>query len=370
MTNKSYNIPYVNLQKQCDKERDDLTRIFHSVIDKANFVGGEEVEILENNLKSFFNVDNVIALNSGTDALMFSMYIAGISHGDEVITCPNSFVSSASSIINIGAKPVFVDVGDDQNIDPSKIEAAITKKTKAIMPIHLTGRVCEMDKITTIAKKNNLIIIEDSAQSIGSKYNNQHSGTFGDFGCFSTHPLKNLNAIGDGGFVVTNNIEASTKLRQIRNHGMIDRVTVSEWGWVSRMDSLQAAVLNYRLLNLQNVTNQRRKNAKLYSELLENENIFIPKEKNKEFNTYHTFVIQCKNRDKLQSYLSEKGIKTSIHYPMPIHLQPAAKSLNYKKGDFPVTEKQATEILTLPVNEFATEENIYDVSKEILKFYE
>ena len=213
-------------------------------------------------------------------------------------------------------------------------------------------------------------MIEDSAQSIGSKFNNQNSGTFGDFGCFSTHPLKNLNAIGDGGFIITNNDNATEKIKKIRNHGMIDRVTVSEWGWVSRMDSLQAAILDYRLLKLQNVINQRRKNAFLYTKLLKNDNIFIPLEKIEEFNTYHTFVIQCKERDKLQMYLSNKGIKTSIHYPMPIHLQPAAKNLNYKKGDFPVTEKQANEILTLPINEFLTRQNIHDISSEILNFYE
>jgi dTDP-4-amino-4,6-dideoxygalactose transaminase len=203
------------------------------------------------------------------------------------------------------------------------------------MPVHLTGRVGRMDEILEIANRHGLIVIEDAAQSIGSMYQGRVSGSFGHFGCFSAHPLKNLNALGDGGFVTTNDQAAAQRMRRLRAHGMADRQTVTEWGLVSRMDTLQAAILNYRLDKLPDVIAKRRANAALYQGLLRHEQIYVPPCRNEEFNTFHTFVVQVDRRDELQEYLKSRGIKTAIHYPIPIHLQPAARELGHKKGDFP-----------------------------------
>ena len=345
-------IPYVNLQKQWLEERDDLLPIIDKVLESAQFVGGDELDKFEGNVAKLCGTKYACGLNSGTDALMLALALSGIGKGDEVITPPNSFIASTAAIVHIGAIPVFVDVLPDQNIDPSKIEAAITEKTKAIMPVHLTGRMCDMDLIIKIAKKYDLKVIEDAAQSVGSRYKGKLSGSIGDVGCFSTHPLKNLNACGDGGFLTTNDEVIYNKSRSYRNHGMADRNIVDHFGSVTRMDNLQAAILNYRLDKLEEVTKKRRINAKSYIEGINNKDLFIPEEKNSEYNVYHTFVVQTKYRDELKEYLSQNEIDTAIHYPVPIHLQPATKKLGYKVGDFPVTERQSKEILTLPVNQY------------------
>lgn len=348
----SRRIPYVNLQKQWLEERDELLPIIDEVLENAQFVGGDELDKFEENIANLCGTKYACGLNSGTDALILALFLSGIGKGDEVITPPNSFIASTAAIVHIGAVPVFVDVLPDQNIDPSKIEAVITKKTKAIMPVHLTGRICDMDPIMDIAKRHGLIVIEDAAQSVGSKYKGKPSGSIGDVGCFSTHPLKNLNACGDGGFLTTNDVVIYNKAKSYRNHGMVNRNIVDHFGSVTRMDNLQASILNYRLNKLEEVTQKRRHNAKLFMNGINNHNIFIPEEKNSEYNVYHTFVIQSKYRDELKEYLFKNDVDTVIHYPVPIHLQPAAKKLGYKLGDFPSTEKQAKEILTLPVNQF------------------
>ena len=352
MQSSARRIPYVNLQKQWLEERDELLPIIDKVLESAQFVGGDELDKFEENIANFCGTKYACGLNSGTDALMLALSLSGIGKDDEVITPPNSFIASTAAIVHLGAIPVFVDVLPDQNIDPSKIEAAITKKTKAIMPVHLTGRMCDMDPIIDIAKKHNLVVIEDAAQSVGSKYKGKLSGSIGNVGCFSTHPLKNLNACGDGGFLTTNDEVIYNKSKLYRNHGMVNRNIVDHFGSVTRMDNLQASILNYRLSKLQEVTQKRRINAKSYIDGINNHNLFIPEEKNSEYNVYHTFVIQTKYRDELKEYLSKNEIDTAIHYPVPIHLQPAAKKLGYKVGDFPVTEKQSKEILTLPVNQY------------------
>ncbi|MDA8855483.1 DegT/DnrJ/EryC1/StrS family aminotransferase, partial [Candidatus Pseudothioglobus singularis] len=222
-------IPYVDLKNQWKEERDELLPIIDRVLSSGRYVGGEEVEIFEDNIAKFCGVNFAVALNSGTDALMYALLLAGIKKGDEVITPPNSFIASTSTIVHVGATPVFVDVLPDQNLDPSKIEDAITKNTKAIMPVHLTGRVCDMDPIMDIANRHNLIVIEDAAQAIGSKYKGKVSGSIGDIGCFSTHPLKNLNACGDGGFLTTNDEDIYNQLKIFRNHGMTDRNIVNNF---------------------------------------------------------------------------------------------------------------------------------------------
>ena len=352
MKSKLSRIPYVNLQKQWIDERDDLLPIIDKVLGSAQLVGGDELDRFEENIAKFCGTKYACALNSGTDALIIALALCGIGKGDEVITPPNSFIASTAAIVHIGATPIFVDVLPDQNIDPTKIESAITEKTRAIMPVHLTGRMCDMDPIIELSKKYDLKVIEDAAQSVGAKYKGKLSGSIGDVGCFSTHPLKNLNACGDGGFLTTNDETIYAKSRSYRNHGMANRNIVDHFGSVSRMDNLQASILNYRLDKLDEVTQKRRSNAKAYIDGINNVNIFIPKENFFEHNVYHTFVIQTEYRDELKDHLFENGIETAIHYPIPIHLQPAAKKLGYKSGDFPVTEKQSKEILTLPINQY------------------
>jgi len=362
-----YKIPYVNLVAQWQDEKEDLLPIIEEILASGQYISTSVVDEFEVKAAKICNTKYCVALNSGTDALVFGLAALGIRRGDEVITPPNSFVASTSSIIHLGAKPVFVDVLPDQNIDPSKIEAAITENTKAIMPVHLTGRMARMDEIKAIADKYNIPIIEDSAQAIGSKYLNIPSGKWGKIGCFSAHPLKNLNACGDAGFLVTDDEEIANKIRILRTHGMVDRNTVKHFGYVSRMDSIQAAILKYRINKLSLVSDKRRKNAEIYYNLLDRNKIFIPEKRHEEFNTFHTFVIQVENRDLLKEKLAEVGIETGIHYPIPIHLQPASFNLGYKKGDFEITENQASRILTLPVNQYLTNNEISEVANQVNK---
>lgn len=363
-------IPFVNLDRQWQSEKKELLPIIENVLSSGNYVGGDEIFNFEESISTKFNIKHCIALNSGTDALTLALYCLGIKRGDEVITTPNSFIASTAVILHLGAIPVFVDVNEDQNIDPNKIENAITSKTKAIMPVHLTGRISEMNEINKIAKQKNLIVVEDAAQSIGSKYYDNFSGTLGDAGCFSTHPLKNLNACGDGGFITTNNDDIAKRIKSLRTHGMIQRDVIEEFGYVSRMDTLQAAILSYRLKNLDNIIAKRRENTKKYINLLNKKNIFIPNEKKYQFNTYHTFVIQVEDRSGLVKFLNSNNVTTAIHYPTPIHLQPAAKKLNYKLGDFPLVESQSKKILSLPINQFLNDIEIDYICDLINKYYE
>ena len=357
-------IQYVNLSARAE-ERQELLPILDKVFGSGQYIGGQIVEDFERKAASVCEVKHCVALNSGTDALLFGLSVIGVGRGDEVLTPPNSFIASTSAIIHVGATPKFVDVLPDQNMDPSKIEAAITSRTKAIMPVHLTGRMARMDEIEKIAIKHNLLIIEDAAQSIGSKYNNIPSGKWGKVGCFSAHPLKNLNACGDAGFLVTDDDEIASRIRLMRNHGLVDRNVVSQFGFVSRMDAIQAAILLFRLEKLPQLISARRKNAQIYRQNLDPEFIFAPPEGDNEFNSYHTFVIQVENRDRLKKRLEMAGIETSIHYPIPIHLQPAAEKLGYKLGNFPAAEFQAEKILTLPINQFLSPNEISFIAQQV-----
>jgi dTDP-4-amino-4,6-dideoxygalactose transaminase len=369
MPDSSSQIPYVNLGAQWQDDREELLPIIDKLFGSGHYVGGVEIDKFEKQIAKLCQVNHAVALNSGTDALTLALHLLGIGRGDEVITPPNSFIASTAVIMHLGAVPVFVDVFPDQNIDPDKIESAITKKTKAIMPVHLTGRICDMDPIMEIANNHGLKVVEDAAQAIGSKYKSKPSGSIGDVGCFSTHPLKNLSACGDGGFLTTNDEKIYLKAKVLRNHGMADRDRVDNFGYVSRMDNLQAAILNYRLKKLDEIIDRRRQNAQSYLEYIDTDEVFIPLEKEYEFNTYHTFVIQVEKRNELKEFLLKQGIEAAIHYPTPIHLQPAAKRLGYKLGDFPVTEKQAGIILTLPVNQSLGQSEIERICVAVNEYY-
>ncbi len=363
----SNKIPYVNLSAQWEDEKKDLLPIIESVLKSGEYILGDEVEKFELLAAKYFGVKHCVGLNSGTDALLLGLSAMGIKSGDEVITIPNSFIASTAAIVHLGAVPVFVDVKQDQNIDPDKVKNAITAKTKAIMPVHLTGRMSEMDKIKTIAKDYNLKVIEDAAQSAGSKYQNICSGAWGDVGCFSAHPLKNLNACGDAGFITTNDSDISQTIKLMANHGLKDRDTVDNFGLVSRMDALQAAILNYRIKLLPTIVQKRRENAKIYQDLLDREPVFFPNDSEVEFNTFHTFVIQVDQRDSLKEYLMTQGIETAIHYPVPIHHQPASRDYNF--GNYPKAEEQARRILTLPIHQYLDEEQLTRIATEINYFY-
>lgn len=362
-------IPYVNLPAQFAEEREEIIACVDAVFGKGDFIAGEAVERLESALASDIGVRHVVALASGTDALILGLRALGIGPGDEVITPPNSFVASAAAIVAVGATPVFADVLPDQNIDPDAVAAAVTPRTKAIMPVHLTGRIADMDRLMPIAERHGLAVIEDAAQSIGSRYHGRSSGSFGHVGCFSAHPLKNLNAAGDAGFISTNDGDIAHKIRLWRNHGLVDRNTVAEWGTVSRLDTLQAAILETRLRRLPALIEQRRANAALYRACLAGTPLFIPPCREGEFNSFHTFVVQLDRRDALQAFLMERGVGTAIHYPIPIHLQPAAASLGHRAGAFPVTESQAKRILTLPIHQFLDGDDIPYVAGLIREFY-
>jgi len=362
-------IPFVKLEAQWELERRSLLPIIEGVLTSGSYVGGERVSRFEKLAAEYCGVAYCAALNSGTDALMCALWALGVRGGDEVITPPNSFIASTAAIVHLGATPVFVDVLDNQLIDPNAIEKAITDKTKAIMPVNLTGKIASMAKIQNIAEKYSISIVEDAAQSMGSMLNGRMSGSFGHFGCFSTHPLKNLNACGDGGFVVSNDEELILKIKAYRNHGFIERNIVNQFGLVSRMDELQSAILSFRIKKLDKVITKRRENAKLYINNLNSEYVKTPQEGAHEFDSYHTFVIQCHRRDELACVLRNAGIQTAIHYPTPIHLQPASESLGYKIGDFPRVEAQASTILTLPIHQFLEKEEISKIIKVINNFY-
>ncbi len=363
------NVPYVNMAAQWAEEREALLPIVERVLAEGHWVGGAEIAEFEAAAARLCGVAHAVALNSGTDALALGMAALGIGSEDEVITPPNSFIASTAAIVQLGARPVFVDVRDDQNIDPERIEAAITDKTKAIMPVHLTGRIADMAPIMEIAERHGLQVVEDAAQSVGSRYDDRTSGSFGRVGCFSTHPLKNLNACGDGGFLTTDDDEIAEAVRAARNHGLVTRETVARFGQVSRMDSLQAAILHFRLGRLDDTVRRRRANAALYRERLDPKRVFIPEDRDREFNTYHTLVIQVDRRDELRAFLQAQGVGTAIHYPVPIHLQPASAGLGYRAGDFPVTARQAGRILTLPINQTLSPDDISYVADRVNEFF-
>jgi dTDP-4-amino-4,6-dideoxygalactose transaminase len=362
-------IGYVNLPAQFEEERTEILQAVEGVFRRGDFIGGEAVGKLEQELSAYLGTPHVVTLNSGTDALILAMKVLDIGPGDEVITPPNSFVASTASIVAVGATPVFADVLPDQNIDPAAVEAAVTPRTKAILPVHLTGRTADMNPLMGIAKKHGLAVIEDSAQAVGSTYDGRMSGTIGTLGCFSAHPLKNLNAAGDAGFVVTADAGLAERIRRLRNHGLINRSDVSEWGTVSRLDTVQAEVLRIRLRHLPSVIARRRRNAAQYRAELAGLPVFVPPCREIEFNTFHTFVVQTDRRDEMQRFLASKGIETTIHYPVPIHLQPAATHLGHGPGEFPVTERQAGRILTFPVNQFLSASDISYICSSVRGYF-
>ena len=368
----TYKIKHNYLSEQFNDYKTILKK-FEKIIKNNDFTLGKEVDIFEKNIRKLLKEKYVVAVGSGTDALMLSLKCLGIKEGDEVITTPYTFYATIGAIVTAGAKPVFVDVNDDYNIDPNKIEKKITKKTKAIMPVHWGGKVCEMSKILKISKKYKIPVVEDSCHGILAKYKNKFAGSFGDFGCFSLHPLKNLNVWGDGGFVVIKKKEHFKKMMLLRNHGLEGRNRNLLFGYNSRLDTLQACVANHLLKKIKFITNTRIKNAIKFDKGLKDINGLIVKQRSKDFKeVYHLYEFRVRNlkfRDSLVNYLIKHKIDAKIHYPVPMHLQPASKNYKYKKGDFPNAEKISNSTISLPVHEFVNERQTKYIIQTIKKFF-
>lgn len=357
--NDNLKINHNYLSKQFSDYKNILTKIT-KVIKKNDFTLGAEVNRFEKNISKLIKAKYVLAVGSGTDAIMLSLKCLGLKEGDEVITTAFTFYATIGAIVTSGAKPVFVDIKNDYNIDPDLIEKKINKKTKAILPVHWGGKICNMKEIHKISKKYSIPIIEDACHAILSRKYNKFAGNFGEMGCFSLHPLKNLNVWGDGGFITVKNYKNFKKLSLMRNHGLINRNKTLLFSYNSRLDTIQAVVANHLLKKLQKITKKRISNSKYLDKKLAifKEIILTPREKDST-EVFHLYCLRIKyKRRQLINSLINNGIDVKIHYPIPMHLQPAAKKFGYKKGSLPLTEKIAEETISLPVHEFITKKNI------------
>jgi len=363
-------VPYVDLARQHVALKDRLLDAVGQVIDHGQFILGKEVELFERRFAELCGVRYAVGVNSGTDALILALLALGIGPGDEVITVPNSFVATVSAIRIAGAWPILVDAGEDYNMDPAAIEAAITPRTKALLPVHLTGRAARMDEIRAIADRHNLAIVEDCAQAVLASHKGRRVGAWGEVGCFSLHPLKTLNALGDGGVLTTNDGRIYEDLKIRRNLGLKGRDECLFWSRNCRLDTLQAAMLLVKLEYLEQWTERRRENARYYREKPAGlRQIRTPGEHEWEYAVYHTFVVQADRRDELRAFLASRGIGTAVHYPVPIHLTSAGRELGYSAGSFPVAEGQAKRIVSLPIYpELATSDLDY-VIQSLFDFY-
>ena len=337
---------------------------------EGDYTLGKSVDEFEKNICNLTNSKYTIGVGSGTDALFLSLLATGIQKGDEVITTPYTFYATIGAIVTAGATPVFVDIRDDYNINPKLIEAKITDKTKAILPVHWSGYPCDMGRICQIADNYNLLIIEDACHGINAFYKDKPLGTFGITGCFSMHPLKNLNVWGDGGYIITDSNYIYDKLSLLRNHGLINRNEVDIFGYNSRLDSIQAIVANHLLKKINYITEKRIHNASYYDNLLSKINeITIPPRPHDVKQVYHIYVIRAEKRNELVKYLNNNNIDAKIHYPIPMHLQKPSEKYGYKKGDFPIAEKICNSVISLPVHEFIKEKDIRYVVEKIKEFY-
>ena len=358
-----------DLSKRYKEEKKEILKSVNKVLKSGKLILSDSNINFEKLITRYTKTKYCLGLNSGTDALMMALWSLGIKKNDEVITSPISFIATANSIIHIGAKPLFVDVDKDLNIDVNLIEKSITKKTKAIMPVHWTGRVCNMKKIISIAKKYKLFVIEDAAQAMGAYYKGKHAGTFGNISAFSAHPFKNLNALGDGGFVITNNKKLNNKIKAYRNHGIAGNDNIIFDGVNSRLDAVHAEVLNYRIKNLKKIIKSKKNNISLYKKFLKTSRIKILDEKKEEKNSHSMFVTLCENRDKLQKYLSKHGVESRIYYNTPLHLYRATKYLGYTKGSLPNAEAFSKKFLSFPYHQYLKKNQIKFICKKINQFY-
>jgi dTDP-4-amino-4,6-dideoxygalactose transaminase len=353
-------VPFLDLKVQYESIRGEIANAIQQVLDKTAFAGGPFVAQFESDFASFCDTRYAAGVGSGTDALWMALLGLGVGPGDEVITVPDTFIATVEAISYCGAKPVLVDVDPvTYNMDPSKIEAALTGKTRAIIPVHLFGQTADMDPILEIARKRGIFVIEDASQAHGAEYKGRKAGSIGDAGCFSFYPGKNLGAYGEAGAVVTNNPELDKKIRMLRDHGQAKKYHHAMIGWNARMDGFQGAILSVKLRHLPAWNEGRRRNARIYDDLLKDKaGVTPPKEVSYGKHVYHIYAIRVPDRDRLIADLAANDIHCGIHYPIPIHLLDAYKSLNQGKGSFPVAERSAAEFVSLPMFPELTPEQI------------
>lgn len=364
----SFRVPFVNLGLQYKLLREKIISEIDRISMSGQYILSEDVEDFEKNFADYCGTKCAVAVGNGGDALTLSLVALGIGKGDEVIVPVNSFVATAGSVADCGAKVVFADIKDDLNIDPEFIKKNITLNTKVIMPVHLTGRPAPMNELMEIAVDNGILIVEDAAQSAGATYYGKKVGSLGDVGCFSLHPLKNLHVMGDGGVITLNDESLANRLRILRNNGLKNRDECVLWGRNSRLDSIQAAIASIKLKYIDSWNERFRKIAQYYSRELE-KYFVVPGEQPHEYSVYHRYIIQTSHRNDLQGYLLNKGIETKINYPIPLHLQEASKKLGYKLGDFPKAEELAGKILSIPIYAEMTDEQVEIVVEEIKTFF-
>ena len=367
-------IPLLDLRKQYLSIKEEIDARLQEVLDSGRFILGPQVKSLEEEMAEFCRVKNAVGVASGTDALELALRALGVKSGDEVITTPFTFIATTEAISQVGAKVVFADINlNTYNIDPQKIKNKVTRNTRAIIPVHLYGQPCEMDEIMKLAKKYNFFVIEDCAQAIGAEYKGRRVGSFGDVGCFSFFPSKNLGGYGDGGMTVTDNEQVAEKIRMLRMHGSKNKYFHLVEGRNSRLDEIQAGILRVKLQYLNKWNEQRKEKAKIYNELIDKSNlaakVITPKTVEKTSPVFHLYVVRAKQRDQLLNFLKSKNIFAAVHYPVPLHLQEVYKGAKHKLGDFPNTELAACEVISLPLYpELSAEEISYIVSC-ISKFY-
>lgn len=343
-------IPYLDLKAQYDSIRDELNAAALRVLASTNYILGEEVAAFEQEFAAYTQTRHAVGLNSGTSALHLALLAVGVQPGDEVITVPFTFIATASSVVYAQAKPVFVDVTPDTlTMDPALLERAITPRTRAILPVHIHGQMADMDPILEIARKHNLPVVEDAAQAHGATYRGRAAGSMGAIGCFSFYPGKNLGACGEGGALVTQDSELAAKVKCLRDWGQTQRYHHDLLGYNYRMDNLQGAFLRIKLRKLEEWTEGRRAAAARYAELLAGPGLGLPVEAPERRHVYHVYAVRTPQREALQARLNAAKIGNGIHYPIPVHLQKCLAHLGHRPGDFPVTEKAAAEVLSLPM---------------------
>ena len=343
-------IPFVDLKAQYASIRPEVDAAMARVVENTAFIMGPQVAAFEKAFAEYLDARFCIGVNSGTAALQLALMACGIGLGDEVIAPSFTFFATAEAVSVLGAKPVFIDIDPvSYTIDPAQLEAAITPRTRAIIPVHLYGQAADLDPILEVAQRHNLRVIEDAAQAHGAEYKGKRVGALGDAGCFSFYPSKNLGAYGEAGAIVTNDEALAQKLRLLRDHGSTSKYAHAIVGYNFRMEEIQAAVLGVKLPHLDDWNNRRRERAGVYNDLLKDCGLTLPREVEDARHVYHVYAIQSENRDKLQNHLTAAGIQTGVHYPIPIHLQPAYASLGYGGGDLPVTEQLSERVLSLPM---------------------
>lgn len=357
-------IHFVDLQRQHEEIREELAAAIAGVVESGRFILGPEVESFEREVAQQCGVAHAIGTNSGTSALHLAMLAAGVGQGDEVITVGLTFWATVAAVLYTGATPVLVDVDPATcNMDPRLLERAITRKTKAVLPVHLYGRCADMDAITAIARRHGVVVIEDAAQAIGSTYKRRPAGSLGDIACFSFYPAKNLGAIGEGGAVVTDNPAYAEQMRALRDHGSSRKYTHELLGYNYRMEAIQGAALRVKLKRLSGWNSARRTIAARYRGVLRG--VEVLPEADVDEQNYHIFPVLSDQRDALRSHLGDKGIETGIHYPIPAHRQPAFQKLGLRAPDLPVTERVCEQVLSLPMHPYLTQSEVETVAFRI-----